>query len=29
MNFGKDNVVLLPLRFVRFENGDWVAIKRN
>lgn len=28
MNFGKDNVVLLPLRFVRYENGNWVAIKR-
>jgi branched-chain amino acid transport system substrate-binding protein len=28
MNFGKDNVVLLPLRFVRFENGNWVPIKR-
>jgi branched-chain amino acid transport system substrate-binding protein len=28
MNFGKDNVVLLPLRFVRFENGSWLPIKR-
>lgn len=28
MNFGSDNVVLLPLRFVRYENGNWVAIKR-
>jgi branched-chain amino acid transport system substrate-binding protein len=29
MNFGKDNVVLLPLRFVRFENGNWVTLKRD
>lgn len=28
MNFGPDNVVLLPLRFVKFENGNWVPIKR-
>lgn len=28
MNFGPDNVVLLPLKFVRFENGEWVAIKK-
>jgi branched-chain amino acid transport system substrate-binding protein len=28
MNFGPDNVVLLPLRFVKFENGKWVSIKR-
>lgn len=28
MNFGSDNVVLLPLRFVKFENGNWVPIKR-
>jgi branched-chain amino acid transport system substrate-binding protein len=27
MNFGPDNVVLLPLRFVRFEKGQWVPIK--
>lgn len=27
MTFGKDNVVLLPLRFVRFEKGQWVPIK--
>jgi branched-chain amino acid transport system substrate-binding protein len=27
MNFGPDNVVLLPLRFVRFEKGQWVEIK--
>lgn len=27
MNFGPDNVVLLPLRFVRFEGGKWVPIK--
>lgn len=28
MNFGPDNVVLLPLRFVRLEGGKWVPIKR-
>ncbi|MFM9883657.1 MAG: ABC transporter substrate-binding protein [Burkholderiales bacterium] len=28
MNFGADNVVLLPLRFVRYDNGNWVPIKR-
>jgi len=28
MNFGPDNVVLLPLRFVKFENNNWVPIKR-
>src|SRR5882724_1353363 len=27
MNFGADNVVLLPLRFVKFEGGKWVLIK--
>ncbi len=27
MNFGSDNVVLLPLRFVKFDNGNWVSIK--
>jgi branched-chain amino acid transport system substrate-binding protein len=27
MNFGPDNVVLLPLRFVRFEKGQWVPIR--
>ena len=26
MNFGKDNVVLLPLKFVRYDNGNWVPI---
>ena len=26
MNFGKDNVVLLPLRFVKFSGGKWVLI---
>ncbi|MFN2645820.1 MAG: ABC transporter substrate-binding protein [Burkholderiales bacterium] len=28
MTFGPDNVVLLPLKFVRFQDGDWVPIKR-
>ena len=28
MNFGPDNVVLLPARFVRFEGGQWVPIKK-
>jgi branched-chain amino acid transport system substrate-binding protein len=28
MNF-KDNVVLLPLTFVRFQDGNWVPIKRH
>jgi len=28
MNFGPDNVVLLPLRFMKFENGNWLPIKR-
>lgn len=28
MNFGRDNVVLLPLRFVRFEDGEWKVIKK-
>jgi branched-chain amino acid transport system substrate-binding protein len=27
MTFGPDNVVLLPLRFVRFENGRWVPVE--
>ena len=26
MTFGPDNVVLLPLRFVKFEKGQWVPI---
>jgi len=26
MNFGPDNVVKLPVRFVRFEGGKWVPI---
>jgi branched-chain amino acid transport system substrate-binding protein len=29
MTFGPDNVVLLPLKFVRFDNGNWVPIKRH
>jgi len=28
MNFGPDNVVLLPARFVHFEGGEWVPIKK-
>ena len=28
MNFGRDNVVLLPLRFVHFEDGEWKVMKK-
>lgn len=28
MNFSKSNVALLPLRFVRYENGKWLPIKK-
>ena len=27
MNFEKSNVALLPLRFVKYENGTWVPVK--
>ena len=28
MSFDKSNVVLLPLRFVKFENGKWIPISK-
>jgi branched-chain amino acid transport system substrate-binding protein len=28
MNFGPDNVVMLPLRFTRFNNGKWEPFKK-
>jgi hypothetical protein len=28
MSFDQGNVVLLPLRFVKFENGKWTPIAK-